>query len=129
MLVCRFCQSASFDTPCGHNEEHNEKAEITQKPHGCFLLSVFFACSYLSSLPRRERENKRGRKEGRPAVNAKAKPVTPAFLSQFGGVQNEGRLVSVFPSCKMKPVQTLTRISVGFVFLGGGGHVTEAYSA
>lgn len=45
-------------------------------------------------------------------------------------MQNEGRLVSVFPSCKMKPVQTLTRISVGFFGEGGGvGHVTEAYSA
>lgn len=72
------------------------------------------ACSYLSSLPQREREREQRRedegKEGRRAV--KAEPVPPACLG--GGGRNERGQVPAFPSCKMTPVRL--------------GHVTAATS-
>lgn len=78
---------------------------------------LYRTCSYLFSLPQRERDNNGGReedegKEGRHTVNMKAKPVPPARQSPFrgrGGGWTRGKAgFNVCPCCKTKPVNSQT---------------------
>lgn len=125
-FIClSFCRSASFDTPCRHNEEHNEKAKITEATWLLSSLRVFYMLVPVLASPERAREQKREKEREDLQLTQRPNQLLLLFWPRMGrgGLLNEGRLVSVFPSCKMKPVQTLAMVFCWLFFFFFGGLV------